>query len=100
AEAQRSVAAAPGNGAVQLAQADALALPFVEAFDVVVCLGAFGHILVEDEPRLVENVYRALKPGGRFAFVTADPPPPLSLRWWVAHGFNAAMRLRNALVKP
>src|SRR5262249_23581457 len=96
----RKNAAAPGNAAVSLARADALALPFVEAFDVVVCFGAFGHIRVEDEPCLVENVYRALKPGGRFAFVTADPPPLLSLRWWVARGFNAAMRVRNALVKP
>jgi ubiquinone/menaquinone biosynthesis C-methylase UbiE len=100
AEARKRVAAAPGNGAVSLVQADALALPFVEAFDLVVCFGAFGHILVEDEPRLVENVYRALKPGGRFAFVTAEPPPPWSLRWWLAHGFNAAMRIRNALLRP
>jgi ubiquinone/menaquinone biosynthesis C-methylase UbiE len=100
AEARRRLAAAPGNGPVSLARADALALPFAGAFDVVVCFGAFGHILVEDEPRLVTSVYRALKPGGRFAFVTADPPLPLSLRWWLARGFNAAMHLRNALVKP
>src|SRR5207244_8843160 len=100
AEARRKVATAPGNGAVRLARADALALPFAETFDVIVCFGAFGHILVEDEPRLVENVYRALKPGGRFAFVTAEPPPPLSLRCWLSHGFNAVMRVRNALVKP
>jgi ubiquinone/menaquinone biosynthesis C-methylase UbiE len=100
AEAQRRVAAAPGNGAVSLVRGDALALPFEGVFDAVVCFGAFGHILVEDEPRLVENVYRALKPGGRFAFVTAEPPPPWSLRWWVAHAFNAAMRVRNALFKP
>ena len=30
---------------------------------------------MEDEPLLVENVRRALKPGGRFAFVSADPSP-------------------------
>src|SRR6059058_2836850 len=36
AEARKQAAAAPGKGDVRLARADALSLPFVEAFDVVV----------------------------------------------------------------
>lgn len=99
-EARKNVCGTPDGAPVSLARADALALPFVESFDLVVCFGAFGHILVEDEHRLVENVRRVLKPGGRFAFVSADPPSPGSRAYWLAHGFNWAMRLRNALLRP
>lgn len=83
-----------------LVRADALALPFVGAFDVACSFGAFGHILVEDEPRFVRAVHDALVPGGRFVFVTAEPPPLLSRARWIAHAFNAAMRVRNAVKKP
>lgn len=83
-----------------LVRGDALALPFVGSFDVVCCFGAFGHILVEDERLLVARVHAALKPGGRFLFVTATLPPLFSLSRWLAHGFNAAMRVRNAVKQP
>ncbi len=62
--------------------------------------GAFGHILESDEPRLVHNVRRALVPGGRFAFVTSDTPSRLRPTYWLARGFNAAIRARNVLVDP
>lgn len=94
AEAQRRV---PGAA---LVRGDALAMPFAGAFDVACSFGAFGHILVEDEARFVAAVHAALVPGGRFIFVTAEPPPLLSTSRWLAHAFNGAMRLRNAVRKP
>ena len=84
-----------------LVRGDALALPFPSGrFDVACSFGAFGHILVDDEPRFVAELARVLVPGGRFVFITADPPAPLSKRALVARGFNAAMRVRNAVRKP
>jgi SAM-dependent methyltransferase len=75
-------------------------MPFGPEFDVVVCFGAFGHILRRDEPRFVAEVARVLRPGGRFVFVTAPMPSLWSLRYWLARSFNAAMRVRNWLVSP
>jgi SAM-dependent methyltransferase len=83
-----------------LVQGDALAMPFRACFDVAVSFGAFGHILEEDEPRFVRAVHDALKPGGRFVFVTAHPPPLLSRRHIVARAFNGVMRVRNAVKRP
>jgi len=87
---------------VELVQGDALALPdsLKNRFDVVTCYGAFGHIVEEDEPRLVRSAWDALRPGGRFVFVTSERPPPTSPALWVSLAFNAAMRLRNAVLKP
>jgi ubiquinone/menaquinone biosynthesis C-methylase UbiE len=85
---------------VELLRADALALPFHEEFDLVTSFGAFGHFLEQDEPRLVDSLHRALRPGGRFLFVTSHPPSPLRPGFWLAHAFNAAMRVRNALWRP
>jgi ubiquinone/menaquinone biosynthesis C-methylase UbiE len=91
---------APGEAAVSLIQSDVLALKYEAEFDVVTSFGAFGHILEEDEPRLVEIITRALRPGGRFVFVTAHTPSALNPGYWLAKGFNAAMRVRNAVWKP
>jgi ubiquinone/menaquinone biosynthesis C-methylase UbiE len=99
AEARRVLSA--GQGApFALVQGDALAVPFAKSFDLVTCFGAFGHILEHDEPRLVAEVARLLKPGGRFVFVTSDEPPPLHPGRLIAEAFNLAMRVRNALLKP
>ena len=83
-----------------LVQADALALPFDQVFDVACSFGAFGHILVADEARFVSSVHRALAPGGRFIFVTAEPPPFFSRRHVVARAFNATLRVRNLVKSP
>ena len=83
-----------------LVQADALDLPFFPVFDVVCSFGAFGHILVDDEARFVSSVHRALAPGGRFVFVTAEPPPFFSRRHVVARAFNATLRVRNLVKSP
>jgi SAM-dependent methyltransferase len=81
-------------------RADALAVPFGPEFDVVVSFGAFGHFLERDQPRLVAQAAGLLRPGGRFVFVTSYLPPVLSARYWLARGFNAAMHVRNLVVKP
>ena len=94
AEARRRVPSA------QLVRGDALAMPLVGAFDIAVSFGAFGHILVADEALFVAGVRDALSDGGHFLFVSADPPPPWSQRALFARGFNAAMRIRNAVKKP
>jgi len=99
-EASRRLHGASGDARLEFIRGDALELPFDNAFDVVTSFGAFGHILEEDEPRLVRGITRALRPGGRFLFVTAHPPSKLRPGYWMAKGFNAAMRARNALWKP
>jgi SAM-dependent methyltransferase len=99
-EARRQLAEAPGGAALELVRGDALALPWHEAFDAVASFGAFGHILEADEPRLVDNVWRVLRPRGRFVFVTGERPSPLHPGYWVARAFNAAMHVRNALWRP
>jgi ubiquinone/menaquinone biosynthesis C-methylase UbiE len=97
---RQRMAEVPGAAPVDLVRANALAMPFGPAFDIAVCFGAHGHILPRDEPRFVAEVARVLRPGGRFVFVTSYPPPVLSARYWFAHLFNAAMRLRNLLIAP
>jgi SAM-dependent methyltransferase len=99
-EARRLLADAPGEAPLELVRGDALELPWREEFDLVTSFGAFGHIPEEDEPRLVAGIHRALRPGGRFVFVTGDTPSPLRPGYWVARAFNAAMRVRNAFWQP
>jgi cyclopropane fatty-acyl-phospholipid synthase-like methyltransferase len=69
-------------------------------FDLAVSFGAFGHILPEQEPAFLAAVFRALRPGGRFVFVTGARPGPGQPVWWLAQGFNFAMRTRNLLIQP
>ena len=79
---------------------DVLSMTFDCAFDVVVSSGGFGHVLEGDEARLLGNIQRSLRPGGRFIFATAELPGFSSPRRWLARAFNAAMHLRNALWSP
>lgn len=99
-EARLRLADAPGSARLEFVRGNALELPFQAEFDVVTSFGAFGHILEEDEPRLVQGIARALRPGGRFVFVTSHPPSKLKPGFWLAKGFNAAMRVRNAFWRP
>ncbi len=97
---RRNTASAPGTAGVDLVRGDVLALPFGPEFDVAVCFGACGHILPRDERRFAAEVARVLRPGGRFVTVTSFRPPFWSRRYWMSRLFNAAMHVRNALVKP
>ncbi len=89
-----------GDAKVLLVRADALSLPFDSEFDVAVCFGAQGHFLPWEEPRLVAQISRALKPGGRFVFVSRGMPSLWSAGYWLSRGFNAAMHVRNFLIAP
>ena len=81
-------------------RADVRALPFAGAFDLAVSFGAPGHFLPAERPALFAGVYRALRPGGVFAF-PAGAPQPITSRWyWALAGFDLAMRVRNAVWRP
>ncbi|MFE2482191.1 methyltransferase domain-containing protein [Streptomyces mirabilis] len=79
---------------------DARALPFGPVFDLVVSFGAFGHFLPRELPGLFAQVHSVLRPGGRFAFPVTAPPRPSSPWYWALWGFDAAMRVRNAVWRP
>lgn len=100
AEAQRQLADTPGPAEVRLVRGDALQMDFDAEFDVATCCGAFGHILAPQQDEFAERVRAALSPGGRFLFITRPMPSALSKPWLFARGFNAAMHLRNALIRP
>ncbi|MEU6091849.1 class I SAM-dependent methyltransferase [Streptomyces sp. NPDC047085] len=103
---RRSAGAARGQRArtagpdIAWVRADARALPFTAAFDLVVSFGAFGHFLPRELPGLFAQVHAALRPGGRFAFPVLAPPRPSGLAFWMLLGFDAVMRVRNAVWRP
>ncbi|WP_344398511.1 class I SAM-dependent methyltransferase [Streptomyces longisporus] len=87
--------------AVSWVRGDARALPFAPgAFDLVVSFGAFGHFLPDELPGLFAQVHSVLRPGGSFAFPILAPPRPTSPAFWMLLGFDAVMRVRNALWRP
>ncbi len=90
----------PGVGHIEFVRGNALALPFGAEFDLAVSFGAFGHFLSQDQPRLIRQIAGALKPGGRFVFVTSEMPPKWSKAYWFNRAFNAVMHLRNWVIKP
>ena len=59
-----------------------------------------GHLLPAERPALFAGVYRALRPGGLFAFPIGAPPPITSGWYWALLGFDLAMRVRNAVWCP
>jgi SAM-dependent methyltransferase len=81
-------------------RADARALPFAGTFDLAVSFGALGHFLPAERPALFAGVYRALRPGGTFAFPVGGPLPVTSGGYWALLGFDLVMRVRNALWRP
>jgi ubiquinone/menaquinone biosynthesis C-methylase UbiE len=92
--------AGDGPRHVELVRADALRMPWGAEFDLAFSFGALGHIRVRDERDFVGEVRRVLKPGGRFVFVTSEAPKIWSRSFWLSHGFNVAMRLRNLAWRP
>lgn len=90
----------PGKAPVELVERDVLEMEFREEFDLAVTLGSNGHILPKDEPRFVKRIASALRPGGRFVFVTSEMPPWWSSRYFLSRGFNAAMHVRNLVKRP
>ena len=90
---------APGRAALDFRLGDALDTAFESEFDLVTSFGSFGHYLPSEQPALVRQVVRALRPGGRFVFVTVERAPNL-LVWALCRAFNAFMVVRNRLLKP
>src|SRR6266404_1912966 len=70
----------PGQSLVEFLRENVLNMNFHRELDLAITVGSLGHILPQDEPRFVERIAAALKPGGRFAFVTTEMPPV-----WSAH---------------
>ncbi|MEV5611207.1 class I SAM-dependent methyltransferase [Streptomyces sp. NPDC052225] len=81
-------------------RADALALPFAPAFDLVVSFGAFGHFVPGQYGELFSQVHQVLRPGGQFAFPLPAPARPGSRGYWAMLGFDGVMRVRNAVWRP
>jgi SAM-dependent methyltransferase len=81
-------------------QGDVRALPFAGAFDLAVSFGAYGHLLPAERPAVFAGVYRALRPGGLFAFPVGAPLPVTSAWYWALLGFDLVMRVRNAVWRP
>jgi SAM-dependent methyltransferase len=96
----RERAARPGGPPTAWVRGDARALPFGPAFDLVVSFGAFGHFLPRELPGLFAQVHSVLRAGGRFAFPIGAPARPGSRGYWALLGFDAAMRVRNAVWRP
>ena len=97
---RESIIQASGKANLFFVRGDALQIPFVAQFDLAVCFGALGHIRRRDQPRLVEQIARALKPGGRFVTVTSNLPSVWSPGYWIAITFNGVMHLRNLVIRP
>ena len=85
---------------VDFVKGSAFEMPFESEFDLAISFGAFGHILPKDEERFVREIFKTLKPGGKFAFLTSRMPSMLAPVYWMARGFNAAIHVRNLLIKP
>ena len=49
---------------------------------------------------VIASANRTIKITGSIAFPSANRPSPLSPVGWLARGFNAAMHVRNALIRP
>ena len=71
-----------------LAQANAAALPFRDAtFDRAVSIEMMEHVFRPDRPRVLAEIARVVKPGGRLALSTPNPDSPieavkrLAVRW-------------------
>ncbi|WP_405875895.1 MULTISPECIES: class I SAM-dependent methyltransferase [unclassified Streptomyces] len=91
----------PVGPTVSWVRGDARALPFGPgAFDLVASFGAFGHFLPAELPGLFAQVRSVLRPGGRFVFPVLAPPRPSSPAFWMLLGFDAVMRVRNAVWRP
>ncbi|MFI6345722.1 class I SAM-dependent methyltransferase [Streptomyces sp. NPDC050560] len=97
---QARAAAAAARTPAHLVRGDALALPYRQAFDLVVSFGAFGHFLPRERPALFAAVLRVLRPGGSLAFPLPASPRPGTPADLALLGFDTAMRLRNALWRP
>jgi ubiquinone/menaquinone biosynthesis C-methylase UbiE len=92
--------ATKGEAQLQFVRGDVLDMLFEAEFDIVTCFGALGHILPKDQLQFIGQIALALKPGGRFIFVTSYMPPIWSKKYWLLRGFNTVMHIRNLIIRP
>jgi ubiquinone/menaquinone biosynthesis C-methylase UbiE len=88
------------SAAIEFVLGDVLKMEFDSEFDLAVCFGANGHLLPNEEHEFCRRLFGALRPGGRLVLVTTTRPGVLSAAYWLSRSFNAAMWLRNWVVKP
>ena len=88
------------NAAREFVKANALDMPFENRFDVAISFGAFGHIPVEEEENFIRQIYKILKPGGQFFFITSGPLPWWSRSLWRQRVFNFVIGIRNLIIRP
>jgi len=97
-EEARKLAAAKGLANMEVASADAEALPFEdERFDLVTCRIAAHHF--PHVPQFVREVKRVLKGGGTFALVDNISPDPLSTPGFPEAELRAAALAYNIFEK-
>ncbi len=89
-----------GTARVEFVEADVMQMSFQNEFDLVTCFGGLGHILPRQKSAFLGLIHRALKPGGRFVFYSAYPPPLFSVSNIARRSFNTVMKIRNALLHP
>src|SRR6266850_3469922 len=99
-QARQKLENAKGTAKLEFVHADVMQMSFHEQFDAVTCFGALGHILPREESAFLRLIHQALRPGGRFVFYSAYPPPLLSPSTVWRRSFNVTMKVRNALLKP
>lgn len=99
-QARRHFPPEPGSADVEFIQGDVLEMDFRKEFDLAITVGSLGHILPRDETRFIKRIHAALRPNGRFVFVTTTMPPVTSRSYLLSRGFNAAMRIRNTFWRP
>ncbi len=85
---------------LDLIEGDVLEMHWPEPFDLAICLGALGHFDGEDYETFLKRIFEALKPGGSYLFAAGLQPTPRQGVWWFCQAFNAAMRLRNLVIRP
>lgn len=85
---------------VEYKHQNALEIEYENEFDVITSSGAFGHFEMLEYERLVSKISTALKPGGRFLFLTYPKPTKANPAYWIARGFNTAMHVRNLIIDP
>ncbi len=100
AEAKKLTDAEFENPNVEYRLKDALQLDYENEFDVVTSSGAFGHFEMQEYEHLIAGIKTALKPGGRFVFLTYPKPTKANPAYWAARGFNGVMHFRNLVLDP
>jgi ubiquinone/menaquinone biosynthesis C-methylase UbiE len=99
-QARRNLETAPGTARIEFVEGDVLQMTFQSEFEAATCFGALGHIPEADELKFLRRVHTALKPRGRFVFLTTERPPVFSVASLFARTFNGVMHVRNFLIRP